>query len=72
MDMVWRTMSGRRPAKDIEAVIYGRTHHAGGNLALRVSQERAVRADLHACAAIPTFQEFCDRHRQLGLFKNPS
>jgi hypothetical protein len=34
--------------------------------------ERAVRADLHSCAAIPSFQEFCERHRQLGLFKRES
>jgi hypothetical protein len=55
MDMVWRTMSGRRPAKNIEAVIYGRTHHAGGNLALRVSQARAC---VPICTPVPPYPHF--------------
>ena len=30
---------------------------------------RALRADLYATVALPSFEEFCRRHRQIPLFK---
>jgi hypothetical protein len=30
---------------------------------------RALRADLHSAVTLPSFDEFCRRHRQIPLFK---
>jgi hypothetical protein len=34
--------------------------------------QRALRSDLQASVTIPTFHEFCQHHRQMGLFKTES
>jgi hypothetical protein len=33
---------------------------------------RALRADLYSTVAVPSFEEFCRRHRQMPLFKMES
>lgn len=32
--------------------------------------DRALRADLHSTEPLPSFDEFCRRHRQMRLFKS--
>jgi hypothetical protein len=38
------------------------------DIGIKEIAERTLRADLHAAASLPTFDEFCKKHRQRLLF----